>query len=154
MTRPVFSRRLVLALGAGSLVVLGGGYLLTRTSRARATDTVLTAPDAAKLLRSGELVLIDVRRPDEWASTGVAQGALASDMRRADFVQTVKQAASDNPGLPVAFICAGGVRSRWVTNALADAGLTNVADIPEGMLGSAAGPGWLARGLPVEPVAE
>jgi hypothetical protein len=30
------------------------------------------------------------------------------------------------------------------------AGFTRILDVPEGMVGSAAGPGWIARGLPVE----
>ena len=33
---------------------------------------------------------------------------------------------------------------------LTDAGFTNVVHIKEGMAGSGAGPGWLARGLPTE----
>jgi hypothetical protein len=32
---------------------------------------------------------------------------------------------------------------------LAEAGFTGIVDVPEGMLGSSAGPGWLARDLPV-----
>lgn len=99
-------------------------------------------------------MLVDIRRPDEWATTGVPKGALTLDMRRPDFAAAMTQVARDNPSVPIAVICAGGVRSRWVTSALSKAGLTNVVDIPEGMLGSAAGPGWLARGLPVDAVAE
>ena len=32
---------------------------------------------------------------------------------------------------------------------LSEAGFTQIIDVPEGMLGSAAGPGWLALDLPV-----
>lgn len=142
------------ALGALSLAALGGTYLVSTAGNTQATELALSPPDARRLVREGKLVLVDIRRPDEWAATGVPQGALAIDMRRADFIEAVKETAGNNPDVPIAFICAGGVRSRWVTNALTDAGLTNLVDIPEGMLGSAAGPGWLARGLPVEAVAE
>jgi len=41
------------------------------------------------------------------------------------------------------------VRSKWLTAALINAGLTHVIDVPEGMVGSNAGPGWVARGLPL-----
>lgn len=34
---------------------------------------------------------------------------------------------------------------------LRDAGFTQVYNIREDMIGSDAGPGWIARGLPVEP---
>jgi rhodanese-related sulfurtransferase len=34
--------------------------------------------------------------------------------------------------------------------ALRKAGFTQVYNIDEGMVGSSAGPGWIARGLPVE----
>lgn len=36
-----------------------------------------------------------------------------------------------------------------VARALSRYGYTRVYDVPEGMSGSRAGPGWLARGLPV-----
>ena len=54
----------------------------------------------------------------------------------------------DNPDVPVALICARGARSFRVTLQLAAFGITDIVDVPEGMLGSAAGPGWLSRGLP------
>ena len=34
------------------------------------------------------------------------------------------------------------------------AGFSNIIDVPEGMLGSAAGPGWLAADLPTLPYEE
>jgi rhodanese-related sulfurtransferase len=33
---------------------------------------------------------------------------------------------------------------------LREAGFTQVYNIKEGMMGSSAGPGWIARGLPLE----
>jgi hypothetical protein len=36
-----------------------------------------------------------------------------------------------------------------MSNLLENAGFTNIIDVPEGMMGSRAGPGWLKRGLPV-----
>lgn len=152
MAGGIINRRVL--LGALVIGASGGAYLLTRPDSARATDVTLSAPEARQLVDEGKLILVDIRRPDEWARTGVAPGAHAIDMRRADFVQAVKQAAGDNPDVPIAFICAAGVRSRRVTHALTDAGLTNIVDIPEGMLGSSAGPGWVARGLPVVAVTQ
>jgi len=50
----------------------------------------------------------------------------------------------------VALICAAGVRSSVARVLLEAEGFEHVLDIGEGMLGSGNGPGWLARGLPVE----
>ncbi|MCX8952452.1 rhodanese-like domain-containing protein, partial [Ruegeria sp. NA] len=41
-----------------------------------------------------------------------------------------------------------------LSNRLIEAGFTNIIDVPEGMLGSAAGPGWVRTGLPVRKYSE
>jgi rhodanese-related sulfurtransferase len=110
---------------------------------------VIDAPTAQQLVAEGKLMLIDIRRPDEWAKTGVAEGAVPLDMRREDFAEALKALAQGNTSAPIALICARGVRSARTANMLASAGFDNISDVPEGMLGSAAGPGWLARKLPV-----
>jgi DNA-directed RNA polymerase alpha subunit len=51
---------------------------------------------------------------------------------------------------PIGLICRTGNRTTHMQKVLQDAGFTQVINIKEGMVGSAAGPGWLARGLPVE----
>ena len=93
--------------------------------------------------------MIDIRRPDEWRRSGVIAQANLIDMRRPDFVAALAAIRAAQPELPVAIICARGVRSARVFQALTDAGVQDLVDVPEGMLGSAAGPGWIARGLPV-----
>lgn len=70
-------------------------------------------------------------------------------MRREDFVEALTVLAEGDLDRPVALICARGVRSDRTSTRLADAGFTQIIDVPEGMLGSRAGPGWLERGLPV-----
>ena len=94
-------------------------------------------------------MLVDIRRPDEWALTGVGQGAHPLDMRRDDFTAALSNLLQDNPDRPVALICARGVRSRFMVRKMQQAGFHTVLDVPEGMLGSGAGPGWIKRGLPV-----
>jgi rhodanese-related sulfurtransferase len=99
--------------------------------------------------QSGEITLVDIRTPREWRQTGVPVGAAPIDMRRKDFVQALEQMLGGARDAPVALICARGVRSARMTRALVAAGFTNVLDVPQGMLGSASGPGWLAGNLPV-----
>ena len=98
--------------------------------------------------KNGDFTLIDIRRPDEWAQTGLPEGAVPLDMRDREFVQKLTAQVS-TMNAPIALICARGVRSRNLASALKEAGFTNVIDVPEGMLGSGAGPGWLAANLPV-----
>lgn len=109
----------------------------------------LTPAEAHAQAISGDILLVDIRRPDEWTRTGLGEGAYPIDMRREDFEEAVRALSAQYPGRPVALICARGVRSARVANRLAEAGIERVIDVPEGMLGSRAGPGWLATGLPV-----
>jgi rhodanese-related sulfurtransferase len=105
--------------------------------------------DAHAHALSGKVTLIDIRRPDEWARTGVPEGGIALDMRRKDFAEVLLAEVKGAKDRPLALICARGVRSRAMTNRLVKAGFTRVLDVPEGMLGSGAGPGWVKAGLPV-----
>ena len=107
----------------------------------------MSPPEVLEATRKGDILFVDIRRPDEWKSTGVAEGAVPIDLRRDDFIDAVKAARKGNQ--PVALICARGVRSRRMTRRLTEAGLTLIVDVPEGMLGSHTGPGWLKRDLPI-----
>lgn len=146
------TRRHVLLFGASGAVLAGGGVLGYRATLYRHTfdGRLLTPPEAHRRVRAGQVTLIDIRRPDEWAATGVAQGAQPLDMRREDFVKALEALLGGDRSRPVALICARGVRSDRTARRLAAAGFTRVSDVSEGMLGSPAGPGWLSRGLPVE----
>ncbi|MEO9862929.1 MAG: rhodanese-like domain-containing protein [Yoonia sp.] len=144
-------------LGGGALVLLSAGGFVAADGQnlfyAAITEDfpggILTAPEAFDQTSRGEITLIDIRRPDEWARTGSGEGAHRIDLRDDDFAARVQAAAGGELNAPVALICARGVRSARVSNQLIQAGFTNIIDIPEGMLGSAAGPGWIARGLPL-----
>ncbi|MGB3690357.1 MAG: rhodanese-like domain-containing protein [Jannaschia helgolandensis] len=149
-TPTLLSRRRVLLIGGGAAAVVATaatGIILTRRDTFRGAE--MTPPEALDALRAGKIMLIDIRRPDEWMKTGVAEGARTLDLRRDDFVEALTRMADGDLNRPVALICARGVRSDRTGTRLTDAGFTQIIDIPEGMLGSRAGPGWLERGLPV-----
>ncbi|RLK10078.1 rhodanese-like domain-containing protein [Ruegeria conchae] len=142
------TRRWVL-LGAGT--VIAGGLAL-REYRLIPQDYAghqIAVSTAHQQVRQGDIVLIDIRTPREWRATGIGEGAHPLDMRRKDFVPVLDQLLEGDRTVPVALICARGVRSARLSNQLTEAGFTNVIDVPEGMLGSAAGPGWVRAGLPV-----
>ncbi|WP_338144749.1 rhodanese-like domain-containing protein [Fertoeibacter niger] len=141
------TRRRALLLGLAALPV---GYLAW--SRILAGDfggPALNPAQAHAMAQAGGLALIDIRRPDEWALTGIGQGATPLDMRRKDFDDALAARVAGDRTAPIALICARGVRSARLGNRLLAAGFSNIRDVPEGMLGSGAGPGWIARGLPL-----
>lgn len=138
---------------AGGIGAVAGSALLATTwfnvFADASIEGALSVQDANEQATEGAIYLVDIRRPDEWERTGVGRSAIPIDMRRDDF-EVVLQALFDEAGArPVALICARGVRSRHLTARLADAGFVNIIDVPEGMLGSGAGPGWIASDLPL-----
>lgn len=125
-------------------------YRLVVPARRRPAGDVLSVREAFEQSTAGEILLIDIRRPEEWAQTGIPAPAIPIDMRRPDFTDALKQAANGADAIPVALICAKGVRSARLAKALRDAGIGPVLDVPEGVSGSAAGPGWIASALPLK----
>ncbi|QDI78066.1 rhodanese-like domain-containing protein [Leisingera aquaemixtae] len=141
------TRRLMLLGGAAAAG--GFGYWWHRRQPPAHDQPRLTAAEAFAAARDGGIILVDIRTPQEWRASGVPVGSHQIDMRRGDFMAALQAVAGPDRAVPVALICARGVRSARLTLALAEAGFTNVIDVPEGMLGSAAGPGWIAGNLPV-----
>jgi rhodanese-related sulfurtransferase len=143
-------------IGAGALALVGAGFVATGGRNlyysALSEDVArrIGVAEAHRMAQAGEIVLVDIRRPDEWAATGSPASGRRLDMRREDFVEALLDLTGGDRGAQVALICARGVRSSRLTNRLTEAGFTNIIDVPEGMLGSAAGPGWVREGLPLD----
>ncbi len=123
-----------------------------------AAAEVLSPDGAEARTAAGQLTIVDVRLPAEWAETGMPAGAVGISLQdpvtldvRPGFVQDVLRALGDRRDAPVAVICAAGTRSAVASELLAQAGLTKVYDISEGVSGGTHGPGWLKRHLPTEP---
>lgn len=135
----------------GVAAIVGGAVFAARwfnvTAQAGGEGT-LSAPDAHKAAVAGNVLLVDIRRPDEWSRSGVGAGAVTLDMRRPDFAEALLLITNGQTDMPVALICARGVRSKAMSRRLSKVGFSNIIDVSEGMLGSGAGPGWLKRGLP------
>lgn len=147
--QPLLGRRRFLFGAAGLAVVSTGGYLWWRRQAPDHDHPRLGVAEAFAKAQAGEIYLIDIRTPREWRASGVPVGSHQIDMRRDDFLTALNEVTGGSQTAAIALICARGVRSARVTLALAEAGYTNVIDVPEGMLGSAAGPGWLRSNLPV-----
>lgn len=132
-------------------LVLSTFMLLT----ASATSFDLSAPAAQQMAVAGELTLIDIRTPPEWRQTGVAEGAKLIDMLHPDgargFVAEILRQVEGDRNAPIALICRTGNRTTQVQRFLLQQGFTRVYNVREGMAGSDAGPGWMRRGLPIDP---
>ena len=143
----MFLPRLGFAFILAMLVSLG--------ARAAEPGPNLSAPEAHELVQAGKMTLIDIRRPEEWRQTGVAQGAKRINMEHPDgLIAFLRQIALEVKGeahAPIALICRTGNRTTQIQKVMQEIGFTNVYNVKEGMIGSAAGPGWKTRGLPVEP---
>jgi rhodanese-related sulfurtransferase len=114
----------------------------------------ISATEAFALAEAGEITLIDIRRPEEWRQTGVAKGVNTINMLHPQglggFAREVYATVGQDLDAPIVLICRTGNRTSRLQPILTEMGFTNVRHVPEGMVGSRAGPGWIARGLPVE----
>lgn len=137
-----------LLIGGGGAALAGAVLWMVGPVAGDGAPATLTPADLHTAVQAGEVLLVDIRQPEEWAQTGIATGAVPIDMRRPDFAEAVL-AARAYEDQPIAVICARGVRSRRLAHAMTEAGLTPVIDVPEGMLGSFSGPGWIRAGLPL-----
>ena len=128
-----------LACATATMAVAGGG--------------LLSADDAARRAKNGEITMIDVRSPGEWRQTGTALGAKRVTVHdpggAKEFLRHMVAVVDGDRDRPIALICARGSRSAMASDFLTRHGFTNVHNIVEGMLGNRTDPGWIARGLPV-----
>ena len=144
-TRRLFMTGGVVAVSAGGLFAANWFNVFADTSG----GDKLSVTEAHRQAEAGQIYLIDIRRPDEWKRTGIAAPALPLDMRRKDFEEVLQSLIASGGDKPVALICARGVRSAHMDKRLRANGFTSIIDVPEGMLGSGAGPGYLKENLPL-----
>lgn len=99
----------------------------------------LVTPEAGAEIQEGDIVVLDVRTPDEFAD-GHLEGARMIDFYSPDFAD---QLAELDPEASYLLYCRSGNRSGRTTEIMADLGFTDVADVDGGILA------WTAAGLPV-----
>ena len=103
-----------------------------------ATGLELSPPDALAQVKSGKLILVDVRTPGEWKQTGVAQGAVMLDMQHPNgapgFMDDLLKLTKGDRNAPVALICRTGNRSGQVVDFLREQGFTNVHTMDGGIV--------------------
>jgi len=107
----------------------GSGYVTVDVQTAY--DALGSDPDAQ---------LVDVREPEEWAETGVPEGAVLLPLGDVE-ARAAAELAADSP---VYVICRSGNRSRTASDILVGLGFTEVYNVDGGVNA------WLGAGLPVE----
>jgi len=122
-----------------------------RAAGSQTARLVTSAAVAHKQAVDGELVLVDIRRPEEWLATGIPASGYAITMHQngRNFLKSLMAAAGNDRNQRIALICATGGRSEYLQKILRQAGFSNIIDVSEGMLGSPVGSGWLKQKLPV-----
>lgn len=129
-------------------------FLLCALLALPAAAQQMSATEARDAVQAGQLTLIDIRTPREWQQTGVAPGAVRINMLHPQgatgFLNEVLAKVGGDRTAPIALICRTGNRTTQVQKFLQGQGFTRVYNVREGMAGSSAGPGWIARKLPVD----
>jgi rhodanese-related sulfurtransferase len=133
---------LAAALSAGCSTQDTGSPAATEAPAAGAsgytTVDVQTAGDA--LSGDPDAQIVDVREPEEWAETGVPQGAVLIPLGDLE-ARAASELVTERP---VYVICRSGNRSQAGSDILVDLGFTEVYNVDGGVTA------WLDAGLPVE----
>lgn len=143
--------QMIVVLGLCLLIPLGVWYGIVQARQL--PSRVISAIDADRQARAGEIVLVDIRTPDEWRQTGIPASAHAITMHQDPkvFMQQLLAAMGDDRDRQVALICRTGNRSGHLQSELRRAGISNVLDVGEGVAGSRHGKGWLGSRLELRP---
>ncbi|MGV6840633.1 MAG: rhodanese-like domain-containing protein [Planktomarina sp.] len=144
----------LLKIAAQVKTVLAVIYITAFAFEAQAGTTIMSAPDAANKIANGEIIVLDIRSPEEWKESGLAKGAWPESMHVQGFPTRLQNIFRIYGPKNVALICATGGRTDYVVKVLERNGIHGVADISEAMFGNGKDPGWVARGLPVVSMTE
>ena len=138
-----------LALAAGFVGIVAKPFGALAQSSPEKGYEIMQADAAYDAAKAGDIILVDIRTPQEWQQTGIGEGAVALDMRDEGFVKSLVDLRQAYPEKPIALICRTSNRSGYVVSTLASQGFPNLVDVAEGMAGGPNGTGWVNRGLPV-----
>lgn len=119
------------------------GAQMTRAVAHKVGD--ISTPDLRReIARNPELVLIDIRMPDEIRSMGGAIKATQNVNIPRGWLEFRATRHAQNKDTPIVVYCGGNVRSILAAHTLQQMGYTNVRNYADGFIG------WKQHGLPVE----
>ena len=126
--------------------VLAGGFLLPASFVLAQGAPSLSARKAREAASAGRLLFVDIRTPDEWRDTGLAEGAVALSIDGPAFEVRIAGLRLDHPGKRIVLIDRTGAQAAATVQKLAGRGWRDLVALRGGMLGPG---GWLAEKLPV-----
>jgi rhodanese-related sulfurtransferase len=130
-------------------IIIGVFSMAVAPALAQSGMPSISVREAHERAQAGKSILVDIRRPDEWADTGVPRGAVKLDMTSPAFEARLAALRAENPGKPIDLICRTANRTRSVQEALIKRGWRDVVNVRGGLLGNPGNPGWLDEKLPV-----
>jgi len=145
LSRSVFRKIAVFCLAACVVAFL----LIVTTAVVFAQPVRMSATKAHSAALNGNLIILDIRSPGEWAKTGVAKDAWPVTMHDPNFGANLQSIIERYPKKPLAFICATGGRSNHVATVLDQNGILGIINISEGMFGNGKAPSWIDRDLSI-----
>ena len=124
------NRRIFLALGAAVAALAAGtaGLLGGRTP-----DNLTLSALSGEALQDDSILLVDIRRPEEWQQTGVIEGArLVTYTDPESFLSQVRPHLQE--GQSLALICRTGNRTSRATRQISELIDAPVVDVAGGMV--------------------
>ncbi|MGL4241249.1 MAG: rhodanese-like domain-containing protein [Beijerinckiaceae bacterium] len=118
-------------------------------TRAHGPETEIMPPEAHMLAAAGAIVLIDIRRPDEWFETGVPEHAHAIRGDGPLFAEKLEALTGGRRNVQVALICTVGMRTKALQQKLTESGYTNIISVRGGLTGGGGEKGWIGYRLPM-----
>lgn len=94
---------------------------------------VVSVTDAQARAHAGSLTIVDVRMPEEWAVTGLPEGAKGVTLGTTEFTDALAEISAAHPSQTLAMICKSGMRSEKAAKLAQAHGLDGVEVIAGGM---------------------
>ena len=109
--------------------------LAVTLSQPVAAQQVYTAQPSAEQLQEAPVLLVDIRRPEEWVQTGVLPNAVLLTYEHFNTPEEFLTALEPHitPGQPIALICRTGSRTSRATRAVSERLDVPVIDVAGGM---------------------
>ncbi len=104
----------------------------------------LSPKQAHQMQQNGEIVIIDVRQPDEWQQTGLPAGAQGVALSGPNFIEQIEEIAAQNKGCKLAISCQSGMRTKAAVKSLDAHGMKNLHQIKGGLMA------WNRENLPID----
>lgn len=111
---------------------------------------MISVEDAFKKVQTGEIVLVDVRTPEEWKDTGLPLDSHSitvdpDNPLKNNFLKKIRGAVYGDTSQPIALICRSGDRSDIAAKALQKQGFATVYNVEGG------NKNWHSKDLPTMP---